>query len=32
MDAGKVVESGAAERVLAAPAHPITARLVAASG
>jgi ABC-type glutathione transport system ATPase component len=31
MDAGRIVEEGSAERLIAAPAHPITAKLVAAS-
>ncbi|MFC0303056.1 ATP-binding cassette domain-containing protein, partial [Rhizorhabdus histidinilytica] len=31
MDAGRIVEEGPAERLIAAPAHPITAKLVAAS-
>jgi microcin C transport system ATP-binding protein len=31
LDAGKIVEEGDAEAIIAAPAHPVTQRLVAAS-
>jgi ABC-type dipeptide/oligopeptide/nickel transport system ATPase component len=32
LDQGRIVEEGATEAVIAAPRHPVTRRLVAASG